>query len=46
MAMNNIVLIGGTRMLQQTRAVGHIADTGVAGACIALGAYHATFNDI
>lgn len=43
MAMDNIVLAGGARMLQQTGTVGNIADTGVAGARVALRAYHTTF---
>lgn len=44
MAMDNIVLTGGARMLQQARTVGHIADARVARACVALRAYHATFG--
>lgn len=43
MAMDNIVLTGGARMLQQARTVGDIADARVARACVALRAYHATF---
>lgn len=43
MAMDNIVLTGGARMLQQARTVGDIADARVARASVALRAYHATF---
>lgn len=43
MAMDNIVLTGGARMLQQARTVRYIADARIARACVALRAYHATF---
>lgn len=43
MAMDQVVLAGGARMLQQSGAGGHIAHPGVTRACVALRPDHASF---